>query len=98
MDHRQQPVRNRDSKADTVDRRTILARSVRALTMSIFGGLAGNAVTHAQAPSAASPSPAAQPPETAGDRIRRVVSGLNAQNRSYVVSDDMVRPNDVWKT
>jgi naringenin degradation protein FdeH len=97
MDHRQQPVRNRDSNADAVDRRTLLARSVRALALSMFGGLAGNSAAQAQTPSPASPSPAAQPAE-AVDRIRRVVSGLNPQNRSYVVSDEMVRPNDVWKT
>ena len=98
MGARQQPTRNLDPKVDTVDRRTILARSIRALTISLFGGLVGSAAARAQAPSSALPASGAQPTEAAGDRIRRVVSGLNAQNKSCVVSDEMARPADVWKT
>jgi hypothetical protein len=98
MGKQEAPTHNVDDHPDAADRRTMLVRSVRALTISLFGGLAGNVVAGAQAVSSALPASGTQPTETAADRIRRVVTGYNAQQRSLVLSDEMVRPADVWKT
>src|ERR1700682_5545210 len=51
-------------------------------------------------------STAAQPPQAdsgvspwlANGRIRRVVTGINAQGKSFIVSDESVNINDVWDT
>src|ERR1700730_947268 len=97
MGKQEAPPHNVDDNPDAADRRTILVRSVRALTISLVGGLAGNVVARAQAASSALAS-RTQQTETAAARIRRVVPGYNAQQRSLVLSDEMVRPAEVWKT
>lgn len=75
--------RTRQEDADLLDRRSMLERSVGvALAATVFGTFA------------ATPSSAQQ----GATRIRRVVTGHNAQGKSCVISDEMVSENNIWTT
>jgi hypothetical protein len=67
------------------DRRTVLA-----------GGAALAAALFDHSPLAAAQQPPSLP--APGARIRRVVTGRNAQGKSYIVSDEMVDVGNVWTT
>lgn len=74
----------------SVTRRSMLEQSLGiALGATVLGSLA----TPAEAQQPAAGQGAAVAP-----RVRRVVTGHNAQGKSYVVSDEMVATNELWKT
>lgn len=78
-----------DEAGGNLTRRSMLEQSLGvALGATVLAGFPGAA--EAQQP-AAGQAPAAP-------RVRRVVTGHNAQGKSYVVSDEMVAPNELWKT
>jgi hypothetical protein len=72
-----------------VDRRTMLARAA-AGSAALVGGLLGvSSELAAQAQAAQAPAPA---------RVRRIVTAHNAEGKSYIVSDEMVSPANLWST
>ena len=75
----------------TVSRRTVLERAVdAALGASLVGALAGDI---SAAPQQKTPAPTAT-----GPGIRRIVTGHNANGKSYVVSDTVVTGSMVYAT
>lgn len=96
MSKRHKGVRSLDEKPHTLDRRAALERTVvggAALAVAMFGGLPGTGVVPADAQQPQSPC-AGQPWLTG--RVRRVVTGHNAQGRSCVVSDEMTNIGYLW--
>jgi hypothetical protein len=74
----------------TLSRRSMLEQSVgAAFGAGVFAGF----LTPAEAQQRAAAEPNAAP----APRIRRVVTGVNAQGKSYVVNDEMVS-GELWKT
>jgi hypothetical protein len=78
-----------DEASGSLTRRSMLEQSVGvALGATVLGSLAMPAEAQ---------QPVTAPPGTT-PRVRRVVTGHNAQGKSYVISDDMVAVNELWKT
>jgi len=71
-----------------------LKRSAVATASAGAISICGLLSTAAQAPQADS----GVPPWLANGRIRRLVTGINVQGKSFVVSDESVHTNDVWDT
>jgi hypothetical protein len=87
MSRQKRRLRSGDEVSHALDRRVALERMVlggAGLAVTAVSGVTGTAASQQ-----AQPQKAGEPPWIAG-RIRRVVTGHNAQGRSCVISDEMV--------
>jgi hypothetical protein len=73
----------------TIDRRTLLTYAAGSGAV-LAAGLCGSAFEVAAAAQQAAPTQAA--------RIRRIVTGHNAEGKSYIVNDETVPVSSVWAT
>lgn len=76
-------------KNTRLDRRVMLGCAAAALAGTALGAFTQTGALAAQA---------AQGGSDAGPRIRRVVTGHNAQGRSFVASDELVSVSNIWIT
>ena len=80
--------------------RSILSRR-KWLKRSAVAAASASAISICELLSAAAQAPQGDsgvPPWLANGRIRRVVTGINVQGKSFVVADESVNINDVWDT
>ena len=79
-----------------IDRRKLLARCIGggagALAATMFTGSSSLAQNQQ-----ARPAPSVRPQVTS-DRIRRVLTGTNAQGQSVIVSDELAPVAEIWRT
>jgi hypothetical protein len=78
-----------------LDRRTVLQYSVSAaaaLAGAVIGSVEPTMATQGQA------SPAALGRPVLGARVRRVVTGHNAEGKSYIINDEVVPASNMWTT
>jgi hypothetical protein len=87
-----------DRNADTVTEAGRILSRRSMLGQSVGMAVGATVLSSFPTPAEAQQGGAGAAGAAAAPRIRRVVTGHNAQGKSYVISDDMVNAGELWKT